>query len=213
MENETKMSPKDEFISILKGITRTRAQIDALVEKLESTDFFQAPASTKYHGAFEGGLCVHCLNVYYNLMHLYKYKYGEELMWANKDSIAIVALLHDMSKMNYYEPYFKNVKVYSPTGDKYDNGGKYYWDTQKEYKTKDASDRFVFANHEMTSEYMVRQYIPLKVEESVAILHHMGSTGWDSAQNNITEVYNKYPLASLLHCADLMASYIDERCY
>jgi len=213
MENTSTPTPKEEFITLLRNIKRPGAQIDALVEKLESSDFFSAPASTKYHSSVEGGLCVHCLNVYYNLMHLFKYKFGEELMWANADSIAIVALLHDMSKMNLYEIYYKNVKVYSPNGDKQDKGGKFYWDTQWEYKVKDANDRFIFGSHEATAEYMVRQFIPLKVEESVAIMHHMGGMGWDSAQDNLGEIYNKYSLSVLLHCADLMASYIDERCY
>ena len=76
MENTSTPTPKEEFITLLRNIKRPGAQIDALVEKLESSDFFSAPASTKYHSSVEGGLCVHCLNVYYNLMHLFKYKFG-----------------------------------------------------------------------------------------------------------------------------------------
>jgi hypothetical protein len=62
----------------------------------------------------------------------------------------------------------------------------------------------------MTSEYIARQFIPLTIDESVAILHHMGGRNWDSAQDNITQIFGKYPLATLLHMADMLASYVDE---
>ena len=58
---------------------------------------------------------------------------------------------------------------------------------------------------------MVSKFIPLTVDESVAILHHMGSLSWDSAKDDITKVYAKYPLSLLLHEADMLATYIDER--
>jgi hypothetical protein len=63
----------------------------------------------------------------------------------------------------------------------------------------------------MTSEYIVRQFIPLNIDESVAILHHMGTLGWDSAQDNIAEIYSQYQLALLLHTADMMSTYITEK--
>ena len=54
---------KDEFIYLLKNTKREN--IDKLIEWLEKeTDFFSAPASTKYHLNYEGGLLVHSLNVF-----------------------------------------------------------------------------------------------------------------------------------------------------
>ena len=57
---------------------------------------------------------------------------------------------------------------------------------------------------------MARQFIPLTVEESTAILHHMGSMAWDSAKDNIGVVYDKYPLAMLLYVSDMISTYIEK---
>ena len=97
----------------------------------------------------------------------------------DEESIVICALLHDMSKMNFYEKTFKNVKVYSEYGSKRDEGGTFDWVAQASYKTVDVEKRFLYGNHEETSEFMVRQYIPLKLEESVAILNHHFSMSYD----------------------------------
>lgn len=201
---------KEEFIEILRSIEREGADIEKLIAKLESSDFFYAPASIKYHHAFEGGLVDHCLNVYYNLMHLLNYKFPEGAP-VSEDSVKIVALLHDMSKMNNYEPTYSNKKVYCEDGNKQDELGRFTWVSVPGWKVREAPDRFIFGNHESTAEFMVRQFIPLTVEESVAILHHMGGMSWDSAKDNISEVYNKYPLGVLLHNADMLSTYIDER--
>ena len=68
----------------------------------------------------------------------------------------------------------------------------------------------MYGNHEQNSEYLVRQFIPLTLEESTAILHHMGGMAFDSAKDNISGVYDKYPLALLLHLADMISSYIEK---
>lgn len=202
------LSNKDEFITLLKSIKRENALIAELIEKLENSDFFVAPASTKYHSNFEGGLCQHSLNVYYNLLHLVEKKQGLDAACYDDDSLKIVGLLHDISKMNTYERYVKNNKVYKPDGKQYDNIGRYEWIPSMEWKRKEKT--FVYGSHECTSEFITRQYIPLTLDESVAILHHMGSMSWDSAKDNIGEVFNQYPLALMLYMADMMSSYIDE---
>lgn len=106
------MSCKEEFIDIFKS-TITREGADKLLDFLENkSDFFTAPASARYHGAYEGGLCEHSLNVYHCLVdylqrervqELYGLEYGEE-------SVAIVALLHDLCKVGCYKKGFRNVK-------------------------------------------------------------------------------------------------------
>lgn len=200
---------KEEFLELLRSIDREGADIERLIAKLESSDFFTAPASAKYHNACVGGLVDHSLNVYYNLMHLVKYK---QLPDISTESILIVSLLHDLDKMNKYVIANKNVKVYSENGSKYDDGGRYDWQSVKSYASRDASERFIYGSHEMNSEYMVRTFIPLTLEESTAILHHMGGMAWDSAKDDISSVYNRYPLACLLYMADMMSTYVDEGC-
>lgn len=212
LTNEQIMNNKTDFIGLLNSLTpREGMNIEKLIKKLESSDFFYAPASTQYHSSYEGGLCDHCLNVCSNMLQLVEMKAdslginSEEV----RDSVIIVSLLHDISKINTYKPGVKNEKVYSENGSKYDELGNYDWVSKRIWATRD--DKFIFGSHESTSEYMVRQFIPLTLEESVAILHHMGSMAWDSAKDNIGEVFNRYWLALLLYQADMISSYIDER--
>lgn len=189
----------EQFKNLIKSITREGANIDKLLDKLERSDFYTAPASTKYHGAYPGGLVDHSLCVYYNLKSLVENKHLTDII--SEDSIKIVALLHDLDKMNKYTTYMRNVPPSEtcPT-----------WTKEENYKTKDASELFIYGNHEQNSEFMVRQFIPLTVEESTAILHHMGSMAWDSAKDNIGIVYNKYPLAVLLYVSDMISTYIEK---
>jgi hypothetical protein len=207
--NDTLEKLKTDFIELLNKIERPNANIQGLITKLESTDFFRAPASTKYHNAFEGGLVEHSLNVYYNLEHLVDIKGLKSTI--PEESIIICGLLHDISKMNFYEPSSRNRKVYHENGSKYDELGRFDWVAEFAYKIKDASERFIYGNHEETSEFMIKTYIPLSVDESVAILNHHGGMSYDSIQpSTISEKYNVYPLAALLHMADFLATYIDE---
>lgn len=197
---------KNKFIELLNGIEREGAFIENLIETLSNSDFFYAPASTKYHGSYVGGLCEHSLDVYKELKMLTgkfpQYFYEE-------DTLRIIALLHDISKTNLYKRDIKNKKVYHESGSKSDNIGRFDWVGEEVYSI-DYENRFIYGNHEQTSEFLVRQYFPLTLEESIALLHHHGGTGWDSTQINMAEIYNNYPLALLLHTADLLASYIDQ---
>ena len=178
---------KQTFIDLIRSIERDFDK-DKLINWLENSDFFYAPASTRYHSNFEGGLCAHSLSVYYSLEALCntfasesKYveledgsKKEEITCKYDKDSIIIVSLLHDISKANFYEKYTRNVKNEST--------GK--WESVEEYRVIDSKNRFIFGNHEETSEFMVRSFLSLKLEESVAILHHMGGSGHDSSQTD-----------------------------
>ena len=202
---------KNTFIDLINSIEREFDK-EKLIKWLENSDFFTAPASTKYHSNFEGGLCYHCLNVYYSLEALVKtfateYTPGEdgeiETPRYSRDSIIIVGLLHDLSKANLYEKYNRNVKD--------EETGK--WVQVEEYRCVDQHnpDRFVFGSHEETAEFMVSQFLPLTVEESVAILHHMGGSSHDSSQTDLSIIYGRYNLAALLHSADLLSTFVLEK--
>ncbi len=187
---------RETFLNLINSITNPEFSKDALINWLDrKSDFFSAPASTKYHLSCEGGLCQHSLNVYRQLNKLCIM----EKLDINDDSIKIVSLLHDISKANFYEKYYRNVKD--------DQTGQ--WTKVLDYKVRE--DKFILGSHEQNSEYMVHSFYPLTVEESAAILHHMGGKSWDSAQDDIPAVYNKYSLAVLLHTADMLATYLDEQ--
>lgn len=194
----------NKFEELVNSITREGFDKEALLRKLENSDFYTAPASSKYHCSYEGGLVDHCLNVYYSLCTLIN---SFNVIGIDNDSIIICALFHDFSKMNYYEKTSINKKVYSPDGKKYDELGKFDWIAVPGYSTKAFENRFIYGSHEQAAEFMTRTFIPLTVEESVAILHHMGGQAWDSAKDNLSEVYTKYPLALLLHLADMISTY------
>ena len=107
---------QNRYVQLVKSISRENANIDGLLNWLYSSDFFSAPASSKYHNACEGGLCKHCLTVYDNLLLINTQKN----LNLNVDSMKIVALFHDISKTNYYKKDVRNKKVYCETGSRTD---------------------------------------------------------------------------------------------
>lgn len=195
------------FESLLRSITRPGADIEGLINKLEREDFFYAPASTQFHCAYEGGLCEHSLHVYEQLKKLVEM----EGINIPEESIIITALLHDISKMGFYTTYVANRKVYSPEGKRRDEQGTFDWVAEKAWKVKDAKERFLYGTHGQNSEFMTGVFIPLQLEESVAIINHMGITEKGETNYDLTSIFNKYPLASLLHSADMLATFIMER--
>lgn len=196
---------KEEYISAINLITRPFDK-DELIKMLNETDFFDAPASRRYHNSYKGGLCEHSLNVWKRLIDL------NNIMETNLDpnSMAIVALCHDYAKINYYTLGYRNEKVYGENGSKSDTLGKYDWVSVPSYNIRDVKDRFIYGNHEATSEAITRMYIPLTLEESAAILNHHAGMSADSAKNNIGEIYTKNTLALMLHLADMLCSFVDE---
>ena len=186
------MSYKEEFAQIFAAnVTRPGAQ--ALLDWLETTDFYTAPASTRFHGACENGLVMHSLNVYHVLHD--KYFTSED----NLESFTIVSLLHDLCKANYYKAGFRNVK----------NEATGQWEKVPTYNVQDA---FPFGHGEK-SVYLVERFIRLKPTEAIAIRWHMG--GFDDAVRGgsyaISNAYDEYPLAVKLHLADLEATYLVEK--
>lgn len=193
---------KEEFKNLLLTIT-TREGIVNLIEYLENdTDFFIAPSSSKYHGAYKGGLLEHSLSVYKNLVKLH-------LMYKNEisiDSIIICGLLHDLCKTNFYCESVHSVKRKNPNGSfAYHPNGKNIWDEEKYY---DFNDTFPMGHGEK-SVFIIMRFIPLTNEEIAAIRWHM--MGYDDSTRGyegnlaLTNALEKYPIISLIHCADLLS--------
>ena len=95
---------KEKFLEIFRNQV-TRRGADKLLEWLESTDFFTAPASTRFHAAYEGGLLEHSLNVYNVLIDKH---YDPEK--DNLESFTIASLLHDICKAGFYTTEYRNRK-------------------------------------------------------------------------------------------------------
>ncbi len=190
------MSSKEEFIEIFTSCI-TRDGADKLLDFLEhKCDFFTAPASARYHGAYEGGLCDHSLNVYHCLVDYLQRERVQELygLEYSDESVAIVALLHDLCKIGCYKKGTRNVK---------DESGK--WQTVPSYTFDDPLPY----GHGEKSVYIANGYIRLTREEAMAIRWHMGFSGPED-NRTVGQALQRYPLAFALATADMEASYFLE---
>jgi hypothetical protein len=184
---------KEEFLNLLKSIQREG--IEKLIAYLEKTDFFKAPASTRFHGNYEGGLLEHSLNVYHLLKEKVAQKPYSEVISASDDTIILITLLHDICKTNYYVVDYRNKKNTDGV-----------WVKEPYYTTNDT----IPYGHGEKSVMMISKFIDLTMEEMYAIRWHMGFTEPKEFYNMIGNTYEKYPLALALHEADLEATYLLE---
>ena len=187
------MTHKERFIQILTEHVK-REGLAELLAWLETTDFYTAPASSRYHCACPEGLVMHSLNVYDLLMEKH-FDPKED----NPESAALCALFHDLCKAQFYKVSTRNVKN-EQTG---------AWEKVPYYAIEDA---FPYGHGEK-SVYLVERFIRLKPAEAAAIRWHMG--GFDEAVKGgsfaISHAYERYPLAVKLHLSDLEASYLREK--
>ena len=182
---------KEKFLEIFRRQV-TRRGADKLLEWLESTDFFTAPASTRFHAAYEGGLVEHSLNVYEVMIAKHFDMEKDDL-----ESFTIVSLLHDICKAGFYTVDYRNKKN--------ENGE---WEKVPYYT---IDDKFPYGHGEK-SVFLIERFMRLKNEEAVAIRWHMG--GFDDSAKagsfTIATEYKKYPIAVKLHLSDLEATYLHE---
>ena len=179
----------------------SRKGINELLQWLDTTDFYVAPASTRYHGSEAGGLLKHSLSVHqwaYDIMDGISYS-SERLFEAldfNLESLALVTLFHDVCKVGAYKLSMRNVKN-EQTGE---------WE-RVPYYTYTNGDKF--GAHGAKSVFILSQFIKLTEAEAVAILHHMGA--WDkSTYSDPGKAYENNTLAWILHVADEAATYISK---
>jgi len=188
------MSLKDEFIEIYTTNIK-REGADKLLEYLLSpkSDFFTAPASTRFHGSYEGGLLEHSLNVYHCLKDYaardrVKNVYG---LNASEETLALTALLHDICKVNFYSVDYRNAK-----------NAQGVWEKVPYYT---IDDKLPYGHGEK-SVYIISGYMRLTREEAFAIRYHMGFSGNDDV-NSVGKSFEMFPLAFALSVADMEATY------
>ena len=189
------MTLQEQFTKIYKENIKREGADKLLAYLTEQSDFFTAPASTRYHGAYEGGLCEHSLNVYSclkdflarpRMKEMYDISYSDE-------SIAIAALLHDLCKINFYVPGTRNVK---------ENG---VWKTVATYTINDTLPY----GHGEKSVYIASGFMRLTRDEAFAIRYHMGFSTNDDP-GTVGKALEMFPLAFALTVADMEASYFIE---
>ena len=188
LKERTELKMKEEFLKLLRTVKREG--IEDLIKFLESTDFFTAPASTRFHGDFAGGLVEHSMKVYEILVQ--KVKTSSKPIEVSEDTLKIVALLHDVCKANFYKIDYRNAK--NALG---------VWEKVPYYTVEDT----IPYGHGEKSVMMITEYMKLTSEEKYAIRWHMGYTEPKELYNTIGAAYKKYPLALLVFEADLEATY------
>lgn len=187
-------TPKERFIELLRSTHRTG--INDLIYFLEGpkSDWFTAPASSRFHGSYPGGLVDHSLAVYDELVRI-KASYADVQVIKDipEASCTLVALLHDLCKINTYHPVVKKRKN--------EDGN---WE---EYQSYDRNEEFKFGGHGSKSVFLATRHIDLTDTEAAAINCHMST--WEMGKTQeISEVFNDNPLAWLLHVADESATFI-----
>ncbi|MGI5841695.1 MAG: hydrolase [Christensenellales bacterium] len=186
---------KNQFIEIYNNNIK-REGAKELLDWLLSTDFFRAPASSKFHSNHEGGLCKHSINVYNRFKQNIENEFGKNQTILSEESIAICGLLHDVCKAEFYKLEMRNVKV---------DG---IW-VQKPYYSVEEKLPF---GHGEKSVYIINGFLRLTREEAMIINWHMG--GFDArvlgGSNALSNAYYKYPTAVIFHISDIQATYLDE---
>lgn len=190
---------KEKFLEIYReNITRSGAE--EFLKWLESTDFFTAPASTRFHLSRPGGLVEHSIHVYERLLKLCDTENGEKFLSAklpDDETIAICGLLHDICKANFYGVEMRNRKNEQGQWEKY----PFYV----------VNDQLPYGHGEK-SVYIISGFMKLSREEAMAIRWHMGFSDneFKAGGYSVGNAFEKFPLALLTHIADLQATYLDE---
>ncbi|MCL2846126.1 MAG: HD domain-containing protein [Firmicutes bacterium] len=187
---------KTEYIDIFKKNIK-REGADKVLEYLGTTDFFDAPASTRFHGNFAGGLVEHCVKVYHRYKSMCEVEWGADFVKKSAESIAVIALLHDICKVNTYKVDYRNVKE----NDVWVKKPFFAYDDQLPY------------GHGEKSVYMLSAFMKLTREEAMAINWHMGAfdARAQSHQSTLSRAFHMFPLALVFHVADMLTSYRDEK--
>lgn len=185
------MSIKETFLSLYREHI-ARPGGEELLEWLQKTDFFTAPASTRFHLACDEGLVTHSVNVFcYMRDHFFEPEAD------SMESFALCGLLHDLCKANFYKRSQRNVK-----------NEKGQWEQQPYFSIE---DQFPYGHGEK-SVYLIERFVRLKPAEAMAVRWHMG--GFDdtarSGGYSISNAFERYPLAVKLHLADVAATYLVE---
>lgn len=192
MELEAKI---EEFESLMSKIKRPG--IEKLIDFIKISDFYSAPASTRFHGSYEGGLLSHSLNVYKSLSKKKEHNpvWNETLSNIPEESIIIVSLLHDICKTYYYTTEMRNKKV---------NG---VWEQVPFYTVDDK----IPYGHGEKSVMMIEEYIKLTPHERYSIRWHMGAYSGSQDWGTLGIAFERFPLSLALHEADMEATHILEK--
>ena len=202
MESFDMEMQRDKFLKIFDTQIGERDGKEALREWLlsDGCDFFTAPASTRYHGNYDGGLCEHCIDVYemaVRLEGLYREDIRKQYLVLNRpydreqfmESLAVAALFHDLCKVNFYK-----TRV---------NGRNSAYVVDEQLR---------FGGHGSKSVYVLSKYLKdIRDEEAIAINCHMGFSRSEDNSLSVSDSFKNSPLAWIIHVADEAATFMLDR--
>lgn len=178
---------------------KNKANLEKFFEYLDDSDFYIAPASTRFHSNVDGGLCEHTMKVISRMFKICNAEYSEEESKTPeyKEKVFLVAALHDLCKVNFYH-----------RTERYKKDENNEWYTYPFWEIEDELPM----GHGEKSLYIAQRFFDLTDEQAIAIRWHMGFS--DSSVKggclDIGEAYSKYPIALYLNMADSMATFLDE---
>jgi hypothetical protein len=185
---EQKNNNEIKFVELLSRLNIDLTELNKLLDQI---NFFNAPASTQYMGAYPGGLCEHALRVAHELGVLcnayFPGRYSEE-------DVIKVALFKDIYKATMYEAYMKNVK----------NEESGQWEAVPAYKTRDGINRPTYGDLGFSSYMQIKNLVPLSEEQIEAIVY----SRINDFAPDIHDVFRSYPLVTLTRMAEMAATYI-----
>lgn len=185
---------KQNFIDLLAETNRPG--MDKLLAWLQTTDFFEAPASTRFHLNYEGGLLEHSLNVYRTMLLMAFVNCKLTGIEMSVDTITITALLHDVCKANTYKK-----------GQRWRKDTNNRWEQYDVYEFKEDEP----LGHGEKSVYLLqRAGLQLTEKEVYMIRWHMGGFEARGNQMTLSAAMAKCPEIALIHSADIIASSIIE---
>ena len=192
------MASREEFIEIYQQYIHREGSEELLDYLMNKSDFFTAPASARFHGSYVGGLCDHSVNVFRCLEAYLDRPRARDIYGLDYDmeSVAIVALLHDLCKVGCYKGGTRNVK--NETTGQWEKVPTFFYEDKLPY------------GHGEKSVYIISGFMRLSREEAMAIRWHMGFSGPED-ERVVGQALQQYPLAFALATADMEAAYFLEQ--
>ena len=184
-------SEVSDFLELMTLPDRTPLVPVDMVEWLIAHGWFTAPASTKFHGNYEGGLLEHSTAAMKFLVQLTEHNH---LIWRNARSPYIIGMFHDLCKIDQYR---------HPSTGVMPDGFQIYDPTAWEYRTDT-----LLKGHGDKSVMLLSQFYTLTEEEIMCIRYHMGAFTDKSEWNDYTRAVRNYPNVLWTHQADMLASHV-----
>lgn len=198
-KNVLAASPDEKRNTVQTLLSGTgRNGVDNVISFLETSDYFTAPSSMKYHSNYDGGLVDHSLLVLstgYRLLEMMKVMNPDIGTRVAADSLILTTLLHDTCKCSFYK-----------AADKWRKDSSGRWESYKGYE---IDDRFPIGHGEKSVIMLQKFGLDLNAEEMLAIRWHMGT--WDgSSMNDSKTAYlhsiDMSPLLVVVQTADSVSS-------